>query len=103
MHHLPCRLILSMFFTLLITFASGLAGCATIRTMPSLGSYGSPKIYSGARLDFNAIAGDESDLRKFRARPPKYPLLDLPFSLVMDTAIVSVTFPVAAYEYLFGP
>ncbi len=89
--------------SIFLTLAFGLAACGTIRTMPYLGSYGSPKIYSGARLDFHAIVENESDLRRFRARPPKYPLLDIPFSLVLDTAILPVTFPAATYELLFGP
>lgn len=76
-------------------------GCATIRTMPTLSTYGSPKIYSGTRLDLHALMENESGLKKFKVEPPKYPLLDLPFSLILDTAILPATYPVATYEFLF--
>lgn len=43
----------SSIILLLIAIAAmhGLTGCATVRTMPNMGSYGSPKLYSGTRLD----------------------------------------------------
>ena len=46
------------------------SGCATIRTMPSLGSYGAPKVMSGTRLDYNAATDDQEDLKKFSASAP---------------------------------
>ncbi len=90
-----------LFLGVIIIFNFELYGCATIRTMPSLAAYGSPKIYSGTRLDLNGIMEDESGLKKFKAEPPKYPLLDLPFSLILDTAILPATYPVATYEFIF--
>lgn len=78
-----------------------LSGCATIRTMPSLGTYGSPKVFSGARLDLNAAAGDEAGLKKFSATAPDHPLLDLPFSALLDLFIIPITLSVAAYELVF--
>lgn len=92
------RLRSSIFLFLLL----GLAGCGTIRMMPSVGRAHAPKIYSGARLDLHAISGDEGRLRSFRVRPPQYPLIDLPFSILLDTLILPVTFPIATYEVLFG-
>jgi uncharacterized protein YceK len=80
----------------------GLSGCGTIRMMPSVGSRKTPKVYSGTRLDLYAIGGSESRLRAFRATPPEYPLIDLPFSFILDTLILPVTLPIATYEVLFG-
>ena len=79
----------------------GLCGCATIRTMPTLATPGSPKIYSGARLDVHSLAGTEES--RFTMEAPIHPLLDLPFSAILDTAILIMTAPVAAYEFVFGP
>lgn len=90
-----------LFLGVIIIFCFELYGCATIRTMPSLTTYGSPKIYIGTRLDLQAIMENELGLKKFKVEPPKYPLLDLPFSLILDTAILPTTYPVAAYEFLF--
>ncbi|MBI3606947.1 MAG: YceK/YidQ family lipoprotein [Nitrospirae bacterium] len=92
-----CRLFLWTFAAL----AMALAGCGTIRTIPLLESSGSPKIYTGTRLDFHAITGNESRLTKFKTNPPAYPWIDLPFSLIADTLIFPVSSPVATYEFLF--
>lgn len=91
----------ALFLWIIVALAIGLAGCATIRTMPSLTRPEHPKIYSGARLDFNAITKNEECLKKFKAEPPEHPLIDFPFSLILDTAILPVTMPVATYELLF--
>ena|SRR5581483_11717670 len=90
--------LLSLLFALLL----GLSGCGTIRMMPSGGSARAPKIYSGTRLDLHAISGSREPLKRFGATPPEYPWIDLPFSLLLDTLILPVTFPVASYEFLFG-
>ena len=58
-------------------------------------------VFSGTRLDVKAITGDEIGIRKFRATPPSYPLVDLPFSLVADTLLFPLTFSVATYEFVF--
>lgn len=92
----------TVFLWIIVISASALDGCGTIRTMPSLASYDAPKIYSGTRLDFHAITGNDSSLKEFSATPPQYPSLDMPFSLILDTVILPVTFPVASYEFLFG-
>jgi uncharacterized protein YceK len=75
-------------------------GCATYRTI-SEAVPGSPKVFSGTRLDINAIAGNEIGIRKFKVAPPPYPLVDLPFSLLLDTLILPLTLPVATSELLF--
>ena len=77
------------------------AGCATFRTI-SEAEPGSPKVFSGARLDITSIAGDEIAIRQFKATPPPYPLVDLPFSLLFDALIFPLTFSVATYEVIFG-
>lgn len=76
------------------------SGCATYRTI-SAAEPGSPKVFSGTRLDVNAIRGDEVALRKFKADPPKYPLVDLPLSIGFDMAILPLTVPIATGELLF--
>ncbi len=78
-----------------------LAGCATVRTMPELGSYGSPKVMSGTRLDYNAATDDQEDLKKFKASAPDHPVLDMPFSFIVDLIIIPITLSVAVYEALF--
>jgi len=75
------------------------SGCATYRTI-STAEQGSPKVFSGTRLDVSAILGDEFALRKFKADPPRYPLVDLPFSIGFDMAILGLTLPVATGELL---
>ena len=76
------------------------SGCATYRTI-STAEQGSPKVFSGTRLDVSAIWGDEVALRKFKADPPRYPLVDLPFSIGFDIAILPLTVPIATGELLF--
>lgn len=90
-----------LFLVVIIILAFNLSGCATIRAMPSLSTYKSPKIYSGTRLDLHGIMTNERGLKRFGMEPTEYPLLDLPFSFVLDTAILPTTYPVAAYEFIF--
>jgi len=78
-----------------------LSGCGTFLTVSSA-SLESPKIYSGTRLDYHAIAGNEDIVQaRFKVRPPEYPLLDIPFSLALDTVVFPLTYPVALYETVF--
>lgn len=85
--------------TLLI--ASSLQGCATYSTI-SEAKPGSPKIYSGTRLDWNAIQGNAYAQSEFKAELPRKPLLDLPFSMLFDTVMLPLTFSISGYEALFG-
>lgn len=91
------------FISILIVLAGTclLQGCATYSTI-SEAKPGSPKIYSGTRLDLNAIQGKEHALLKFNTDPPKNPVLDLPFSLLFDTIMLPLSFSVSGYEALFG-
>ena|SRR5438477_5267820 len=75
-------------------------GCATYRTI-STAEQGSPKVFSGARLDVSAILRDELALRKFKTDAPRYPLVDLPLSIGFDIAILPLTVPIATGELLF--
>lgn len=81
--------------------AYSLQGCATYSTI-SEARPGSPKIYSGTRLDMNAIQGNEHAQAKFKVDAPKHPLLDLPFSILLDTIVLPLSFSISGYEFLFG-
>jgi len=74
-----------------------LGGCATFRTLSTLDPE-RPKIYSGTRLDLNVTVGDESWPRKFGLEPPRYPVIDLPFSFILDTVMLPSTIPNAIFK-----
>lgn len=90
---------LSLVIALLLTHT--LQGCATYSTI-SEAKPGSPKVYSGTRLDLNAIQGNEQAQLKFKTLPPKNPALDLPFSLLFDTIMLPLSLSISGYEALFG-
>ena len=92
------KTVTTSFVLIIVSMAS--TGCATYRTI-SEAAPGSPKVFSGTRLDINVIRGDEVGIRKFKVPPPPYPMVDLPFSLLLDTFIIPLTFPIATYEFLF--
>ncbi len=100
MRRLP--LLGSCVLPMLLVASIGLAACGTIRTMPTLASYDVPKVYSGTRLDVCGAGQSEACHRQFSMNAPEHPLLDLPFSLVLDTIFLPVTVPVALYEIVFG-
>ena len=87
---------------LLIAIVLGLNGCATISTINN-SVPGSPKFFSGTRLDITAMADNKAAMKKFTVQPPKYPLLDLPASFVLDLCISPVTSGIALYEVVFEP
>jgi uncharacterized protein YceK len=89
----------------ILIFMLSTTGCATLTTASHFTS-GSPKIYSGTRLDIHASANYENMLRGYRdksgVKPPAYPKLDLPFSLLFDTIIlVPMVLPVVLYPAVF--
>jgi uncharacterized protein YceK len=86
---------------LLVLILCNLQGCATYNTI-SEAKPGSPKIYSGTRLDVHAIEGNEFAQLKFKVDPPQHPALDLPFSFILDTIMLPLTFSISGYEALFG-
>jgi len=90
----------ALFLLITIALSLGYVGCATVRTMPTLSSYGSPKVFSGTRLDYHAVTENTAALGKFKLEAPTYPLIDLPFSAILDTLILPVILPVATYELI---
>jgi uncharacterized protein YceK len=91
------------FFTVLVIslMLLNLTGCATYRTI-SATKAGSPKVYSGTRLNINAITHDKTGILKFNVDPPAYPWIDIPFSIFLDTMIFPLTFSIATYEVIFN-
>jgi uncharacterized protein YceK len=75
-------------------------GCATYTTI-SAADARTAKVFSGTRLDAAAIAGVPAHTQKFKAPPPAYPVLDIPFSFALDVAIFPLTSSVALYEFVF--
>ncbi len=79
-----------------------LAGCATVTTVENAGP-GTPKVYSGTRMDLHAAAGNRVRLRDFPGEAPRNPLWDLPLSFLLDSAVLPLTVATAAYEVLIRP
>lgn len=67
-----------------------LSGCATINTLDNP-KPSKPLIYSGTRLDWYNLNGGCCPRDRFGAEPPAHPLLDLPFSMVLDTLVLPAT------------
>jgi uncharacterized protein YceK len=78
----------------------GTVGCASYRTIAAA-ERGTPKVFSGTRLNVQAILHNEYGLRKFKAEPPSYPWLDLPFSVLVDMMVFPLSSSVAFYEVVF--
>jgi len=76
------------------------SACATYKTLENA-KFNSPKVFSGTRLDLHAINNNTVALKKFKVDPPKYPLLDLPGSFVLDVVAAPATLGLTAYEALF--
>jgi uncharacterized protein YceK len=83
-----------------VTAMLGTVGCASYRTIATA-EHGTPKVFSGTRLDVQAILHNEYGLRKFKTEPPSYPWLDLPFSIFVDMMVVPLSFSAALYETMF--
>jgi len=78
-----------------------LSGCGTLRTV-SVASLERPRVYSGTRLDYYAIVGNVEQIEtEFKVKPTEHPFLDIPFSFVLDTVALPLTYPVSLYEALF--
>lgn len=86
--------------TLLALAVLCLTACASFSTISNAG-INTPKVYSGTRLNLAALRGDDDALKRFPAAPPRRPALDLPLSLVLDTALLPLTLPTATYELVF--
>jgi uncharacterized protein YceK len=71
---------------------SGLFGCATFKSLDThLPLYERTFIYSGTQLDWAAITKNDAAISKFKATPPCYPLVDLPFSFAFDSVLLPLT------------
>ncbi len=66
------------------------SGCATYKTLESPDD-NSQMVFSGTRLDLNTINKNEVALKKIKVVPPRYPLLDLPASLMLDIIVLPAT------------
>lgn len=83
-----------------LSLLSGLTGCATYSTI-SNADKGTAKVFSGTRLDARALVGETTINRKFNVSAPRYPLLDLPFSVMADMVLFPMTWSASIYEVIF--
>ncbi|MCK9609312.1 MAG: YceK/YidQ family lipoprotein [Methylomonas sp.] len=75
-----------------------LSGCATFKSLDAnVPLYERVFVYSGTRLDWAALEGDDVAIRKFNTEPPSYPFVDLPFCFALD----SLFFPLAVSAEIF--
>jgi len=75
-----------------------LSGCATFKTLDTdLPLNQRMFVYSGTRLDWPAITDNQVSLKKIKVTPPRYPVIDLPFSFALDTLF----FPLAVCAEIF--
>lgn len=79
------------------TLAFSLNGCATTSTLSQPIHERKPVFMSGSRLDLASLR-NEADLQEiFGVTAPDYPLLDLPFSVLLDLIALGYTIPVALF------
>lgn len=78
----------------LLTAIVASSGCATVTTIQRADE-DTVKVFSGTRQDLRAIGGETAENQRFRAPPPPYPLLDLPFSFALDVVMLPLTLPAA--------
>jgi len=83
--------------TLILIPLSLLTACATIETIDHA-SADSPKVFSGTRMNIHAIQNNKTALMKYNVEPPRYPLLDLPGSILLDTIILPLTTSTVIFE-----
>jgi uncharacterized protein YceK len=65
-------------------------GCSTVRTLDA-NQPGAPIVYAGTRLDLYAMEGGCCEKDRFGAEAPKYPMLDLPGSALLDTLLLPLS------------
>ena len=80
---------------LILPFIVG--GCATTSTLSQPAYERKPLVMSGVRLDLASLKNDVGVTEKFGVSPPDFPLLDLPFSFVLDFFALGYTLPVALF------
>ncbi|MBK4999824.1 YceK/YidQ family lipoprotein [Pseudomonas sp. S31] len=81
--------------SLVLLSALVLGGCATVRTLDA-NKPGAPVVYAGTRLDLYVINGGCCPKDHFGADAPKYPGLDLPGSMLLDTLFLPLSLLTAA-------
>jgi uncharacterized protein YceK len=75
-----------------------LSGCATFTTLDTdLPLNERLFVYSGTRLDWAALTNNQAALKRIKVGPPRYPLVDLPFSFALD----SIFLPLAVCAEIF--
>jgi uncharacterized protein YceK len=77
----------------LVVIALGLlltTGCSTVRTLDA-NQPGAPVVYAGTRLDLYTIEGGCCEKDRFGTEAPKYPMLDLPGSALLDTLLLPLS------------
>ena len=67
-----------------------LSGCASVRTLDAA-TPGAPLIYAGTRLDWYALQGGCCAQDRFGVQAPRYPGLDLPASVLLDTLLLPLS------------
>ena len=77
---------------LLLPVVVATSGCATVTTIQRADAE-TVKVFSGTRQDLRAIGGETAENRRYRAPPPPWPLLDLPFSFALDILMLPLTIP----------
>ena len=94
--HKPFLRVASIIFFIIIP-----GGCSTLRTTSHY-TLGSPKFYSGTRMDIDTINESEDYvLKKYNVKGPENPKLDFPFSFIFDTIILPVVIPIALSDAIF--
>lgn len=79
-----------------------LGGCGTFHSL-SGPMRDAPCIYSGIRLDWAALQGDDHYVRQYRLVAPDHPALDLPASFAMDSLFLPLAVPRSIYQAIFVP
>ncbi len=83
--------------SVLLTVLFSCTGCATTSTLNQPAHERKPLVMSGTRLDIASLRSESSVEERFGVTPPNYPLLDLPFSAVLDLIVLGYTVPVALF------
>ena len=78
---------MSRWAALLLLGALSLSGCATVATLDAA-QPGAPLVYAGTRLNMYELNGGCCALERFGAEAPRYPGLDLPASILLDTLLL---------------
>jgi uncharacterized protein YceK len=78
---------MSRWAALLLLGALLLSGCATVATLDAA-QPGAPLVYAGTRLNMYELNGGCCALERFGAEAPRYPGLDLPASILLDTLLL---------------